>query len=208
MDGVLIDTHDLFFKTQSTFLEKYGIPSTPGDIKNYLKKPLADNISHWKTKYNFPMNEDAYRKLYISEEIRLLKRQGPDSHLVSLLQELSKNNTPKGIGTSSRKLRAITMLKACGLRKYFPILVADEDVSNHKPASDVFLEVARKIGMPPERCVIFEDSSNGVLAGKNANMKVIGCLGKYNSIEDLKGSDIIIASFMEVNHNKLSRMFE
>jgi len=55
---------------------------------------------------------------------------------------------------------------------------------------------------------VFEDSSNGVLAGKNANMKVIGYLGKYNSLQDLKGSDVIIASFLEVNHNKLSRMFE
>ena len=206
MDGVLIDTHGLFFKTQSTFLEKYGIPSTPGDIKNYLKKPLADNISHWKTKYNFPMNEDAYRKLYFAEELRLLKKQGPDSHLVKLLQELEKNNTPRGIGTGSKRLRAKEMLHAAGLRKYFPVLVAEEDV--HKLASDVFLEVARRIGISPQRCIVFEDSSSGVLAAKNANMKVIGYLNKYNSLQDLKGSDLIIASFMEVNHNKLSRMFE
>ena len=208
MDGVLIDHKDLFFNAQANLLKEYGIPCVPKDIKNYLKKPLADNILDWKDKYNFPMKEETYRELYTAEEARLLRIKGADSHLVNLLEELGKNNVLLGIGTCAGKQRAKLMLKCAGLIKYFPVLVTEEDVHNHKPACDVFLKVAKKIGMPPEKCIIFEDSSNGILAGKNANMKVIGYLGKYNSLQDLKGSDVIIASFLEVNHNKLSRMFE
>jgi HAD superfamily hydrolase (TIGR01509 family) len=207
MDGVLIDYKDLLITSQANLLKGYGIPSTPGDIKNYLEKPLSYNLEDWSKKYNFFMNEETYREISNADGIRLLKKQGPDSHLVKLLEELEKNNIPRGIGTSSGRKRAKEMLHAVGLRKYFQFLVCEEDVHNHKPASDVFLKVARKIGIPPERCVVFEDSSDGVLAGKNANMKVIGYLNKHNSPEDLKGSDIIISSFMEVNRNKLSRMF-
>jgi HAD superfamily hydrolase (TIGR01509 family) len=208
MDGVLFDTMGVAHAARTNLLASYGIALTPQENENYSREFLGDNIRHWDKKYNFPLNEDEYLKAYYAEQGKIIKENGIDQGLVSLLDELDKNYILKGIGTLSTRPRAKILLKSTGLRKYFPVLVAEEDVHNHKPSSEVFLEVANRLCTIPGQCIVFEDSSNGVLAGLNANMKVIGKLNKYNSRTDLKGADKIIESFSEVNYNNLAEMFE
>jgi beta-phosphoglucomutase-like phosphatase (HAD superfamily) len=53
------------------------------------------------------------------------------------------------------------------------VVVSSDDVPAGKPAPDVFLEAARRLGVPPERCLVVEDSLNGVLAGRAAGMTVV-----------------------------------
>jgi HAD superfamily hydrolase (TIGR01509 family) len=208
MDGVLIDTVGLAKTARDNLLASYGVELTPEEIQNYKREDLGDNIKQWNRKYNLNLTEDEYIKSYYAEQGRILQERGPDSELVKLLEELDNNSVLKGIGTGSKRLRAKTMLKCAGLRKYFPILVAEEDVHNHKPSSETFLEVANRLAILPGQCIVFEDSSDGVLAGLNANMKVIGYLNKHNSLEDLRGTHKIITNFSEVNYNILEKMFE
>jgi len=65
-------------------------------------------------------------------------------------------------------------LRKLGLETHFRVAVTAEHVQRGKPAPDVFLEVARHLGVKPARCVVFEDAPAGVEAGRAAGMKVIG----------------------------------
>ncbi|NBR64083.1 MAG: HAD family phosphatase, partial [Verrucomicrobia bacterium] len=65
-------------------------------------------------------------------------------------------------------------LRKLGLGKFFRVAVTAEHVERGKPAPDVFLQVARRLGVPAERCVVFEDAPAGVAAGRAAGMRVVG----------------------------------
>lgn len=64
-------------------------------------------------------------------------------------------------------------LEAIGLRDQFAVVVSSDEVAHGKPAPDVYLEAARRLGIRPEACVVVEDSRNGVRAGKAAGMTVV-----------------------------------
>jgi beta-phosphoglucomutase-like phosphatase (HAD superfamily) len=64
-------------------------------------------------------------------------------------------------------------LELTGLRHYFRAVVSSEEVERGKPAPDVYLEAARRLGVAPERCAAVEDSTNGLLSAHAADMRVI-----------------------------------
>jgi len=208
MDGVLIDTYTLSNNARDNLLASHGIKLTPEEIQNYSREFLDETIRGWNEKYNFPLNEEEYLNSYHAEQKKILNNTSPDSHLLKLLEELDANHVLKGIATLSDRERAKRLLRWSGLRKYFPVLVAQEDVHNHKPSPDVFLETARRLCTPPEKCIVIEDSYYGALGAKIANMKVIGYLNTHNSPKELVEAHTLIKSFSEINYDRLSKMVE
>ena len=90
------------------------------------------------------------------------------------LEELEKFEIPCGIGSSTEQKNVLLGLEKLGLSRLFQTAVTAEHVERGKPAPDVFLEVARQLGVEPARCVVFEDAPAGVEAGRAAGMKVVG----------------------------------
>jgi len=90
------------------------------------------------------------------------------------LERLSEAGIPCGIGSSTEAKNVEVGLKKLGLGNFFQTAVTAEQVQRGKPAPDVFLEVARQLGLKPARCVVFEDAPAGVEAGRAAGMKVVG----------------------------------
>ena len=90
------------------------------------------------------------------------------------LERLEKGGIPCGIGSSTEAKNVELGLGMLGLGKFFQTAVTAEHVQKGKPAPDVFLEVARRLGADPSRCVVFEDAPAGVEAGKAAGMRVVG----------------------------------
>jgi len=90
------------------------------------------------------------------------------------LERLAEAGIPCGIGSSTEEKNVRVGLRKLGLEKFFRVAVTAEHVQRGKPAPDVFLEVSRRLGFEPARCVVFEDAPAGVEAGRNAGMKVVG----------------------------------
>jgi HAD superfamily hydrolase (TIGR01509 family) len=80
---------------------------------------------------------------------------------------------PLGLASSSNRELIDLVLELSGLARFFRITVSSEEVARGKPAPDVYLEAARGLGVPPERCAAVEDSRNGIRAAKAAGMRVI-----------------------------------
>jgi HAD superfamily hydrolase (TIGR01509 family) len=78
-----------------------------------------------------------------------------------------------GLASSSNRPLIDAVLEASGLAPLFEATVSSEEVARGKPAPDVFLEAARRLGVPPERCAAIEDSANGIRAAHAAGMRVI-----------------------------------
>lgn len=90
-----------------------------------------------------------------------------------LLQLLQAHAIPCGVATSTRRPLAPHKLETAGLLAYFKAVTAGNDVAHPKPAPDIYLLAARRMGADPARCLALEDSPAGVTAALAAGMTVI-----------------------------------
>jgi HAD superfamily hydrolase (TIGR01509 family) len=79
-----------------------------------------------------------------------------------LLDRLRTAEIPLGVATSSRSATAIDLLNKAGIIERFKVITGGEEITNGKPAPDIFLLTAKKLGQPPGACVGFEDSTAGL----------------------------------------------
>jgi beta-phosphoglucomutase-like phosphatase (HAD superfamily) len=84
-----------------------------------------------------------------------------------------RGRVPMAVASNGHRASVVATLEAVGLSGLFDTVVAIDDVRKGKPAPDLFLEAARRMGVPPERCVVFEDSEEGMEAARSAGMRVV-----------------------------------
>jgi HAD superfamily hydrolase (TIGR01509 family) len=107
---------------------------------------------------------------------------------------------PLALASSSNRELIDLVLESSGLGRYFTASVSSEEVARGKPAPDVFLEAARRLGVEPTHCAAVEDSENGILAAKAAGMRTIAIPNPhYPPHEDaLAAADVVLASIEEL----------
>ncbi len=93
--------------------------------------------------------------------------------LGDLLNILERYRLPMAIATSSDAEQASISLRAAGLDQRFSCIVTGDQVKRGKPAPDIFLEGARRLSIPPNQCLVFEDSDAGIFAASAAGMPAI-----------------------------------
>jgi len=113
----------------------------------------------------------AHYEALLSDPRTVLDRRYP--HNVALLHEVRRLGYPTGLSTMSHAEQARRVLSILGLTGEFDDVVTRDDVEHGKPDPEMDLLVARELGVPPEECLIFEDSPAGVRAGLAAGMEVI-----------------------------------
>ncbi len=93
--------------------------------------------------------------------------------IVELLDTLVAHGVPRAVATSTRRPLALRKLEAAGLLRCFEQVATSSDVAHPKPAPDVYLLAAQRLGVDPARCLALEDSPTGVRAALAAGMTVI-----------------------------------
>ena len=93
--------------------------------------------------------------------------------ILELLELLNERGVPRAVATSTRQPRASRKLAASGLLDYFDAVVTSSDVQHPKPAPDIYLLAAQRLGIDPARCLALEDSPTGTRAALAAGMTVI-----------------------------------
>jgi HAD superfamily hydrolase (TIGR01509 family) len=97
-----------------------------------------------------------------------------------------------GLGTNAEPPNVKFILEESGLGPFFQAIVDGHQVERAKPAPDIYLEVARRLAIAPEDCVVFEDSHSGVAAGMAAGMRVVGVRTTHH---DFEGVSLTIDDF-------------
>jgi len=85
-----------------------------------------------------------------------------------------------------------------GLTFYFQEVVSGEEVPAGKPAPDIFLETACRLGLEPAECLVIEDSANGVSAAKAAGMQCLGFAYSLFGDQDLSAADKVVSGYDEL----------
>jgi beta-phosphoglucomutase len=93
--------------------------------------------------------------------------------LQQLIEQLAADRIPMALATSAPQPNVVHTLAELGLDEAFPIIVRGDEVARGKPAPDVFLEAARRLGVAPKGCLVFEDAPMGIEAAQAAGMPVV-----------------------------------
>lgn len=178
LDGVLVDSHEQHheaFKqlgaeigkelTDAQFVESFGMRN----------ETCIPHVFHWADAEDHELiAELGDRKEVFYREILAQEPLAPLPGVLEFTKMLSEAGIPGSVGSSTSVLNIDLCLKSTGLDSFFgKNFTGAEDVSRGKPAPDVFLEAARKIGKSPENCIVIEDAHVGVEAALAAGMKVI-----------------------------------
>jgi HAD superfamily hydrolase (TIGR01509 family) len=115
---------------------------------------------------------------------------------------------PLAVASSSNRPIIDLVLELSGLGRYFRTTVSSEEVARGKPAPDVYLEAARRLGVDPSRTVAVEDSRNGILSAKAAGMRVVAIPNRrYPPGEEALGAaDVVLRSIVELTPATVDEM--
>ena len=98
------------------------------------------------------------------------------------------------------------MVNHFDIARYFSAIISGDRVSRGKPHPDIYRLTATKLKVENTRCLVFEDSPNGVKAAKDAGMKCIGITTNFNT-EELNKADLVIDAYTELPIEKMMALF-
>lgn len=188
-DGVLVDSEILSKQTLLKMLKELGVNVSDEYFYTHF---LGYNFEHVTAKvladFSVVLTDDfrfAYRDALLEVFTTELK---PTVGLDSILEKL---NVKSCVATSSSPAKVSHALHATALSEYFSgnVFTASE-VQNGKPAPDLFLRAANKMGVLPENCLVIEDSQAGIQGARAANMRVIRYAGASHLINQNINDDV------------------
>lgn len=188
-DGVVVDSERIMHRVFGDFIRSLGADIDSGRMNElFLGRRLADCIAIVESitgKAAPPGSLDRYR----AERDRVLREQvQPIEGVRDVIEALT---VPYCIASSGDHSKMRATLGATGLLPLFEgLLTSATEVAKGKPAPDVFLLAAERMGVAPGRAAVIEDSVNGVLAGSAAGMTVFGFAGLVPA-EDLKAAGAV-----------------
>lgn len=201
MDGVLINTEPLHYKIWKQILEEYGVDMEYDKYKLCIGSTRAFLYDLLWREYgiNFHKEEGVFERFKtIKNEI--IKREGTPR--IEGVQETIKYLYEKGyrmaVASSSSQDYIELHMNELHLTKYFHLLFSAERVKNPKPAPDVFLETAKRMGANTKECLVIEDSYNGSRAAKAAGMVCYGFQNPDSGHQDLSAADKIFEKFTDL----------
>ncbi len=200
MDGVIIDSEPLHFEVDIQTMRHLGTTMTKQQLEKFVGMTNPEMWSILKREYKLDQTVAEIIEYQLSNKIRGLheSKLEPIEGILELLQDLKLRNIPIGIASSSPMLFIQEVVSRFQIGQYFSVIVSGEEVSNGKPAPDVYLEAAKQLAVPADRCVVIEDSRNGVLAAKAAKMRCIGYANMNSGSQDLSLADRIVSSIREI----------
>ena len=198
LEGVIIDSESEYTRIWSQIESEFptNIPDFPTKIKGCtLSKILNDNYETQETR-------DA-----VAKRLHQLEQQMHYEYLPfakEFLQILKDNNIPAALVTSSDNKKMSHLWEELpDLQNFFSHIITGDLVKTSKPSPEGYLLAAKKIGRKPENCFVFEDSLQGVMAGKNAGAFVVGVCGTLTPDILAPYSHILINNFGEINLDSL-----
>ena len=187
-DGTLVDSEPLARLAWERGLERYGYALTDADAEASIGLPYPRVHAYYADRAPLP-GADAFWVEFSGDLFALI-----DSSLVvfedavGAARSLRARGVPIAVASSSPRERLQRTLGRAGLLDAFDVVVSGDEVEHGKPAPDMFLLAASRLGVEPSGCVVIEDSAYGVEAGVAADMRVLGFGGGMASEESLRAA--------------------
>lgn len=209
MDGVICHTNPYHAKAFEHFFDKYKIP--------YTEKEFEE---HMYGKHNSYIMTHFFKRNIIGEELKQLEEEKeslfreiyqqkvtPLPNYLTFLDDLRSKGYKTSVATAAPLANLKLIIDRLQIATKMDLLLASEDVSQHKPDPEVYLKSAEELGVSPSACVVFEDSFSGVTAALNAGMKVVGVLSSHSQ-EELPPCSLYINDYSEIDSARVTNLLQ
>jgi HAD superfamily hydrolase (TIGR01509 family) len=184
MDGVMTDSEDMINEAAIAGLREYGIEPEPADFLPFIGMGEDHYIGGVARKYGLTYVPEMKARVY---EIYLGLIAGrltafPGVH--DLLEKLKVQGVRLAVASCADRIKIEANLEAIEVElAWFHVIVAGDEVQNMKPAPDIYLAAAEKLGVAPKSCCVIEDSINGIRAAKTAGMRCVAVAQSFAASE-------------------------
>jgi HAD superfamily hydrolase (TIGR01509 family) len=191
-DGTLVDSEPLARTAWERALSPYGYALTDADAESCVGLPYPRVHAYFAARAELPP-ADAFWTEFSGELFALI-----DSDLVlfedavGAARSLRSRGVPVAVASSSPRERLQRTLGRAGLLDAFDVVVAGDEVAHGKPAPDMFLLAAERLGVEPSACVVIEDSPPGVQAGIAAGMFTLAVCRVPGTEASLAAADRVV----------------
>lgn len=186
MDGSLVDSMWIWKQIDIEYLSRYGYDSSDKAIAEFQAciegMSFRETAEYMQAHFSIPrtveeMMDDWNRMAWEKYEKEVLLKEGA----YDFLQECNRRGILLGIASSNSRELVDNVLRARELEGFFQVIITGSDGLPGKPAPDMFLEVAKKLGVEPINCLVFEDIPKGITAGREAGMRVCAVEDLYSA---------------------------
>ncbi len=173
MDGLLVDSEPVWDKARADIAAEAGQVWNQDDHKAVMGVSTEEWVSYMTQRLGLTMSPQQVQDEVLQRMFKLYQAHIP--YLPGAIQavNLAAANYPTALASGSHPDLIDLITNEAQMQGKFRIILPADEVGASKPAPDVYLETARRLGVLPKRCICLEDSGNGILAGVRAGMKVI-----------------------------------
>lgn len=178
-DGTLADTMPLHWRAWQVITRKYSIHFPEDRFYSLGGVPTRDILKLLaKEQGRTDFDPLIAAKEKETEYLQLMPQVGPVKAVVEIARE-HRGRLPMAVASGGSRHSIGQVLVHLGIRDWFDAVVTNEDVVNQKPAPDIFLEAARRLGVEAALCRAFEDTELGLTAIRSAGMEAIDVRPMY-----------------------------
>jgi HAD superfamily hydrolase (TIGR01509 family) len=197
MDGVLLDSEPLHEDVTRSLLAECGVTTVSG--VTYVGMTTRESFTLICREFALPHDPAELDARYTARVIPLLReRARPLPGVPDVLRALKARGLRLAVGSSSRLEVIEATLDGLGVRALFDVVVSAADMPRGKPAPDVFLEAAKRLGIAPEACVVIEDSERGVQAAHAAGMRCVAVPCEVTRHHDFSQATLVLGGLPEL----------
>lgn len=198
MDGVLVDSEAFICRAACRMFAEKGLTVRPADFRPFVGTGEDRYIGGVAETYNFPLDLPAAKQRTYDIYLDIIKgalKPLPGVH--DFIQQCRTMGKRMAVASSADRRKVMGNLAEIGLpAEQFHAVIVGEDVVHKKPAPDIFLLAAERLGVTPARCLVIEDAVSGVAAAKAAGAKCLALTTSF-SAEQLAAADFFASDLSD-----------
>ena len=197
LDGVLVDSEPIHFRAANRVLARYGSSIGEEEYRHFIGLGELATWEAWRRDHALPATTEELLVAHTAARLEEIAVGVPAIEpAVALARRLHGTGMRLAIASSSTGAIIDALLRALGLDAVFRVRVSGEDpeVQASKPAPDVYLLAAARLGVSPGACLAIEDSGPGVTAAKRAGMTCVAVPNRWTADQDFRDADVVLES--------------
>lgn len=211
LDGTLVDSMWMWEQIDVEYLERFQISEIPVKLKQEIEgRSFTETAVYFKEMFRLPDSVEKIKADWNKMAYEKYTKEVPLKPGASAFIEYAwKNGIKLGIATSNSRELVTAVIEAHHLEQAFHSVLTSCEAKAGKPAPDIYLLSAERLGVKPSECIVFEDIPMGILAGKRAGMEVCAVEDQFSAPrreEKKKLADYYITSYEEILSGSYERM--
>jgi len=199
MDGVLVDSEPMGIVAMREVLARYGRGYTDEENEEFVGRTTLESFRILRARHRLTESEADLARQFTELKVGMLRADPhPMPGVPDVCHRLGAAGYRLALASSAAPEEIAAVVEALGLGARLETWVSAADVARGKPAPDIFLEAAGRLGAAPARTLVIEDSLNGLRAAKAAGMACLVVPNAFTRHQDLSAADLRITSLTEL----------